>query len=72
LPRWIDSPQQFITAKDAANFVGCSVDTIYRIIQRGELGPKGATKKLVENRYRPSYRIKKTAFLKWANFSEDN
>lgn len=78
LPKWIKGDQQFITPKDAANFIGCSVDSIYHYLEKGP--PEGL--KSIKIRARPyrndekltrksRYRIPKIHFLKWAGFGPD-
>ena len=69
-PRWISGPQQFITVKDAAIFLGCSIDLIYDYIK--EKPPEGIPVKIIKRQKRIVYRIPKNKFLKWADFSKDN
>jgi Helix-turn-helix domain len=69
-PPWISSPQQFISVKDAANFIGCHVDRIYDYI-----GAKIIPVKIIKTPYKGkrgrAYLIPKKKFLEWAGFSED-
>jgi predicted DNA-binding transcriptional regulator AlpA len=71
-PKWVTGPQQFITIKDAANFLGCSPDTIYRYIDMGP--PKGIPAKKIpfpklnSSGRHTTYLIPKIPFLNWAGF----
>lgn len=63
-PRWIDGPQQFITVKDVAIFLGCHVDRVYEYI-KADLIPAKRFKRNDGKRGR-RYLIPKKKFLEWA------
>lgn len=66
IPKWVGGAQQFITVKDAANFMGCSIDLIYDAIAEKTL----PAKEMIKKRKRPTWRIPKNQFLKWAGYTE--
>ena len=61
-PKWVNGPQQFITAKDAAVFLGVSVDLIYDWIHDRTSG--FPVKKFNATKQK-TYRIPKQKFLIW-------
>ena len=64
-PKWIDGSQEYITPKDAAQFLNCSLDAVYDSIKGGNIPG------LKLNGQNSSYRIPTHSFLKWAKFSKD-
>ncbi len=65
-PKWLNGQQQFITVKEAANFMGCSIDLIYDAIRRGP--PHGIpTKQNFARKFKGWHRIPKKEFLEWAH-----
>jgi hypothetical protein len=71
LPSWIAGPREFITPKEAAHFLCCSVDAIYDSLKAGP--PTGIPGRKLYGTKRAMYRIPKHAFLKWAGFTtKDN
>jgi hypothetical protein len=65
-PKWLDGPQQFITVKEAARYMGCSIDLIYDALHRGP--PEGIPgKQNFARQFKSWYRIPKKEFLEWAH-----
>lgn len=65
-PKWISGPQQFITVKDVAIFLGCHVDRVYDYIDEQIIPVK-----TLQRKKRSVYLIPKKKFLEWAGFSKD-
>lgn len=79
-PRWIDGPQQFITAKDVANYLGTSLDYAYKLCRNArkikfpvKKFPPFERRNESQNKTRQHiYRIPKQEFLEWVdNFGKD-
>jgi hypothetical protein len=65
--KWLDGPQEFISVKEAATFLSCSIELIYDAIHTPP--PTGLPHKMIitENSKRITYRIPKKEFLIWAH-----
>lgn len=72
LPKWLEGPQEFISVKEAATFLGCSVYLLYDAIHTRP--PAGLPHKTIttENSKRITYRIPKREFLEWAKFKQES
>ena len=75
-PNWITNDnQQFLTAKDAANYVHVHVKTMYSLLRKGP--PAGPPARKINARnwqrgigwqgLRPTWRIPKAEFIEWAH-----
>ena len=71
-PAWVNEERQFISVKEAATYLGCSIWFIHGLIYKHRDFPfKRIMVRSGHERTRSMYRIPKDAFLKWAHNYEN-